>query len=129
MPRFTAALVLLALAGSAPAAAPPGPRFVLPVGHRAVALKLHVDTAVGGFVLPGSRVDVVLTERTRAGTRSRVILKDVLVVAVETKIVAPEGARFLHYTVTLAARSADVTRLALAASIGELRLVLRAPSP
>ncbi len=127
MPRLTAAVVLLALAASAPAAAPPGPRFVLPEGHRAVALKINTDPAVGGFVLPGSRVDVFCTERTRTGTTSRVILEDVLVVAVETT--APRDRPVLGITVTLAARPADVTKLALAASAGELRLVLRAPSP
>jgi hypothetical protein len=81
---------------------------------------------VGGFVLPGSRVDVICTTRG-ADTTSKVILQNLRVLAVDqlVKEKAEQPGPTVS-TVTLAARPEEATRLALASNLGDLRLALRA---
>src|SRR5262249_6478198 len=55
----------------------------LPAGQRAVAIKVTTEGVVGGFVLPGSRVDVFCTMRG-AEASSNMILQNMLVLAVDT---------------------------------------------
>ncbi len=99
--------------------------FQLPPGVRAIAIRVNPETLVGGFILPGTRVDVVNT--TRGGdANSSIILQDMLVLAVDTKNSRdPESQSMLGSTVTLAVTIEEATRLALAASLGDVRLLLR----
>ncbi len=63
--------------------------FKIPAGQRAVAVKVDASTAIGGLVVPGDRVDVLVTVRehdqaTNQDTlRVQTVLQDVLVVARE----------------------------------------------
>ena len=94
-------------------------------GQRAIALKVNAESLAGGFVLPGTHVDVVSTLRG-SETETKTILQDMLVMAVDTKAVRdPESQAMLGQTVTLAATPEESQQLALAASMGDLRLVLR----
>jgi Flp pilus assembly protein CpaB len=99
---------------------------ILP-GQRATAIKVNAETLTGGFVLPGSRVDVVCTMRGNESS-TKVILQNMLILAVDTvDSKNPETKTILGQTVTLAASPEEGARLALAASLGELRLWLRNP--
>jgi Flp pilus assembly protein CpaB len=93
---------------------------ILPPGQRAVAIKVTASTGV----LPGSRVDVVLT--TKAGTDkavSKVILQDVLVLAVDEAKFGQEPPR----TVTVAVGVQHARTLTQAGQLGTLAVTLRAP--
>ena len=96
-------------------------------GERAVAFKVNAESLAGGFVLPGSRVDVICTTRGNDAS-TRAILQNMLVLAVDTQHQRNnEQSSILGQTVTLAAKPQEAARLALASSIGELRLTLRTP--
>jgi Flp pilus assembly protein CpaB len=89
-----------------------------PVGIRGFRIKVSADSLAGGFVLPGSRVDVLWTYLRKTGkSESSLILENRLVLAVDSDTNA--------YTVTLAVRTEDAEWLSLAAEAGELRLILR----
>ena len=95
-------------------------------GQRAIAIKVTPESLVGGFVLPGTRVDVVYTTRGGIESSSRIILQNMLVMAVDTQDQRADGIKsMLGQTVTLAATPEESTRLSLAASGGELRLLLK----
>jgi pilus assembly protein CpaB len=100
----------------------------VPPGMRAVAVRVTAEVIVGGFILPGSRVDVLWTYRT---TNSHVgaltILQNQLVLAVDTTAARnPESPQtILGATVTLAVKPEDAQKLSLAAVNGELKLSLR----
>jgi Flp pilus assembly protein CpaB len=94
-------------------------------GQRAVSIKVTTEGVVSGFVLPGARVDIICT--TRSGeVSSKVVLQNMLVLAVDAQDQRnPEQKSIQAQTVTVAATSAEATRLALASEIGQLRLSLR----
>ena len=105
-----------------------GGRPVFPQGKRAIALKVSNESLVGGFVLPGSKVDVVWTYRTKTGEAGTItILQNLLVLAVDVQPKDEKEAKLTVNTVTLAASPEDAQKLSLAALNGELRLLLRAP--
>jgi pilus assembly protein CpaB len=96
-------------------------------GMRAFGVKVNQETTAGGFVLPNSRVDVVWVKRGGDNdSQSKIILQNVLVLAVDTMPVRPEDKQaVVASTVTLALRPEQVELLSLASEQGSLRLVLR----
>jgi len=62
----------------APPGAEPGLRAKIPAGHRAVSISVTEESAVAGFVMPGSRVDVF----TSGCEMSKLIVSDVEIGAV-----------------------------------------------
>jgi pilus assembly protein CpaB len=100
-------------------------KLMLKPGERATAIKVNAESLVGGFVFPGSRVDVVCTLRGGNG-KSHTILQDKLVLAVgDTVQRDPNQPSLVAQTVTLACTPEEVQQLALAGARGELRLSLR----
>jgi pilus assembly protein CpaB len=94
-------------------------------GQRAVAIRVNAASTVGGFVLVGSRVDVMATIRVNT-TSTMLILQNMLVMAVDDKTDRdPERKHMIGQTVTLAATQEEAARLALAQSVGELQLTLK----
>src|SRR5262249_34655750 len=92
-----------------------------------IALRVTAESVAGGFVLPGSRVDIVSTVQRGSEPVSQTIMQDVLVLAVGTNFQKnPEVTNQVGTTVTLAVSTEDAQKLALAGSLGELRLTLRA---
>lgn len=96
-------------------------------GERAIAIKVNAESLAGGFVLPGSRVDVLHTLRgDSSNSEAKIILQNMLVLAVDTRDAKdPEQRSILGQTVTLSAKPEEAQRLTLAQSLGELRLTLR----
>jgi pilus assembly protein CpaB len=123
---------------------------LIPPGDKAVSLKIDDVIGVGGFVRPGDIVDVLLYLRNDQSNdvnpaQARILLRDALVLAYDDRIVAaPAGAAGQkggspqsptaqtpgphQRTAIIAVPDADVTRVMLGASIGELRLALH-PAP
>ncbi|KQW81802.1 Flp pilus assembly protein CpaB [Brevundimonas sp. Root1279] len=106
-------------------------------GMRAMAIKVEAETLAGGFILPGDRVDVVLTRETNlsnagADTADRpkfasgTVLSNIKVLAIGSATRAADDAQTADgATATLEVRPTDAELLALAASEGKLSLSLR----
>lgn len=95
-------------------------------GMKAVTIRVNDVEGVAGFVLPGDRVDVVLTrQQDKAAAASDVVLQNVKVLAVDQ--VADERADkpSVAKAVTLEVEVTAAQKLALAATVGTLSLALR----
>ncbi len=102
---------------------------LIPIGMRAMTVSVDAVTAVGGFILPNSRVDVLVTvpnPTDKEESSTRIVLEDVLVLAIDQKIEstndqpAPES-----QTATLLVTPEQAEKLALGSIEGKLRLALR----
>ena len=106
-------------------------------GMRAMAIRVTVETAAGGFILPGDRVDVLLTRETtmanmgaQEGERSKfassTVMQNIKVLAIDQSTRAGDDEQaVVGATATLEVGPRDAEALALAKSEGELSLVLR----
>ena len=104
-------------------------------GMRAMAIAVSVETAAGGFILPGDRVDVLVTVelqdnsedgggQTRYATST--VLQNVKVLAVDQSTRAEDDQQaVVGATATLEVSPSDSEALALAEAAGDLSLVLR----
>ena len=100
----------------------------IPQGMRAFTVRVNEVVGVGGFILPDSRVDVVLTTESPGGQRgriSKIILEDVRVLAAGQKTDQKNGEPATVGTVTLAVTPEEAEKLALASADGNIHLVLR----
>jgi pilus assembly protein CpaB len=101
---------------------------IIPVGMRAVSVRVNDVAGVAGFVLPGMRVDVLVTGRPPEsnGTITATCLQNVLVLSAGTTIQADaRGQAIPAPTVTLLATPEQAETLTLANSEGHIQLVLR----
>jgi pilus assembly protein CpaB len=100
---------------------------LMPKGMRAFGVKVNAEASSGGFVLPNSKVDVVWVSRhNNTDTTSKIILQNVLVLAVDQQPTRPEDKQaMVPSTVTLAVTPEQAERLSLAQEMGALKLILR----
>lgn len=102
-------------------------------GMRAMSIGVSVETAAGGFILPGDRVDVLVTvelqdngESGQTRYASSTVLQNVKVLAVDQSTRAEDDQQaVVGATATLEVSPSDSEALALAKAAGELSLVLR----
>jgi pilus assembly protein CpaB len=95
-------------------------------GMKAVTIRVNDVEGVAGFVLPGDRVDVVLTRQQEKNIAAAdVVLQNVRVLAIDQ--VADERADkpSVAKAVTLEVEVISAQKLALAATVGTLSLALR----
>ena len=95
-------------------------------GNKAVTIRVNDVDGVGGFVLPGDRVDVVMTRQVDKNSGSNeLVLQNARVLAVDQ--VADERAYkpAVVKAVTLEVDTIGAQKLSLAASVGNLSLMLR----
>jgi pilus assembly protein CpaB len=95
-------------------------------GMKAVTIRVNDVEGVAGFVLPGDRVDVVLTrQQDKAQAAADVVLQNVRVLAVDQ--IADERAEkpSVAKAVTLEVEVIAAQKLALASTVGTLSLALR----
>lgn len=102
----------------------------IPDGMRASAVKTNEVMSVAGFILPGSRVDVLVTLRSEQNTASttttRTVLQNVQVLSTGTKIDPdPNGKPENVSVVTLLVTPEQSETLALAQNQGTLQFALR----
>ena len=105
---------------------------VIPAGMRALSVRVNDVVGVAGYVLPGTRVDVVTTlnpTTQQPDITSKVVLTNVLVLAAGTRIERDaEGGKPLAVSVvTLLVDPIEAERLALASTEGKIQLALRNP--
>ena len=93
--------------------------------HRAMAIEVDAETAVGGFVTPGDRVDVVLTQGKAESLRAITILQNIRVIGVDQEADEQTDKPSVARTVTVEVSPDQGQRLALAQRAGRLSLTLR----
>lgn len=104
---------------------------ILPKGKRAIAVSVEALTAAGGFILPGDKVDVILTRQS--GNRgsnsfmSETILQNVRVLAIDTTTAGEQDEKALPpgQTATLELAPSQAEVVAQASQLGTISLVLR----
>ena len=106
---------------------------VIPVGLRAVSVRVNEVIGVAGYVLPGTRVDVVATvspDGRPETTTSKVILANVEVLAAGTRIDQDidRDDPIQVTVVTLLVTPQQAEKLALASTEGKIQLALRNPA-
>jgi len=102
----------------------------IPAGMRAMSVKVNEVIGVAGFVVPGTRVDVVVVIRQRDESMSRVVVGNVQVLTAGTKIDqenSKDGKPIPSTVVTLLVSPQDAERISLAQSEGQIMLALRNP--
>jgi pilus assembly protein CpaB len=109
---------------------------VLSPGKRAMAVPVTSETAVGGFILPGDRVDVLQTREATGGaddggsgkvTIAETILQNVRVLALDQSTAAEKDAKsIVAATATIEVSPADAEALTKAKATGPVTLALRA---
>jgi pilus assembly protein CpaB len=100
---------------------------IIAEGMRAVTIPVDLVNGVGGFVMPGDRVDIVLTKRDNddGEQAAKIIMENVKVLSIDQEADrAEEGVRVAK-SVTLETDATGAQKLALANSIGRLSLLLR----
>ena len=99
-------------------------------GMRAISVKVNEVIGVAGFVVPGTRVDVVVTIGKQDESVSRVIVSNAQVLTAGTKYdqdQAKDGTPMPTTVVTLLVTPSDAERIALASTEGSIMLALRNP--
>ena len=100
----------------------------IPVGMRAVSVRVNDVAGVAGFVLPGMHVDVLVTGRppTENGDMTTTCLQNILVLSAgQTMQPDARGQAMPAPTVTLLVTPDQAETLTLAGSDGRIQLVLR----
>ena len=105
---------------------------MIPIGKRAVALKIDEVVGVAGFVVPGMRVDVIVAggsgSADRNGTLSRTVLQNIEVLSAGQKFEkTPEGKPQDAEVVNLLVTPDQAEVLSLAGNETKVQLVLRNP--
>jgi pilus assembly protein CpaB len=105
----------------------------IPEGMRAISVKTNEVIGVAGFVIPGTRVDVVVTLKgdNESEPISRAVVSNVQVLTAGTRFdhekSKKDGKPIPTTVVTLLVTPHDAERISLAASEGHIMLTLRNP--
>lgn len=102
---------------------------LIPTGMRAVSLRVNDVIAVSGFVLPGTRVDILLTGNPGTGDSvTTTVLENVAVLAAGQKLERNAAGEPQNTAViTLLVSPEDAQKLTLASQEGRIQLTLRNP--
>ncbi len=118
----------------APVGAGGGLSPTIPAGMRAVSVKVNEVIGVAGFVVPGSRVDVLVTVAPAGGNSAsitRAVVSNVEVLTSGTRFdqekAKADGKPIPATVVTLLATPDDAERITLASTEGKVMLTLRNP--
>ncbi len=112
----------------APVGSRKGLSSVIPPGKVAMTVGVNVVSGVSGFILPGCRVDVIVTTSTgysKDTAKTKIILQNVEVVAVDQETKRETDSPMSVQAVTLLVTPEEAEKLALASTEGKLQLILR----
>lgn len=102
---------------------------VIPVGMRAVTVRVNDVVGVAGFVLPGMRVDILITGNPPGGSKNKVtktVLQNLTVLSAGKTIQTDQTGKPVDApNVTLLVTPAQAETLTLAGNEGHIQLVLR----
>ena len=95
-------------------------------GHKAVTIRVNDVDGVAGFVLPGDRVDIMLSRQLEKNSAiNDVVLKNTRVLAVDQLADERSDKPSVAKAVTLEVDLAGAQKLSLASQVGTLSLALR----
>jgi len=103
---------------------------LIPPGMRAVSVRVNEVVSVAGFVVPGTRVDVLLTGNPVGGSdaRTTTVLSNIEVLAAGQRLERNSaGDTSMAPVITLLVSPEDAQKLTLASSQGRIQLSLRNP--
>src|SRR5690242_17240186 len=103
---------------------------LIPSGMRAMSVRVNEVIGVAGFVVPGTRVDVLLTGNPTGASdqRTATVLENVAVIATGQKLEKnTAGEPLLTPVITLLVSPDDAQKLTLATTQGKIQLALRNP--
>ncbi|WP_269583856.1 Flp pilus assembly protein CpaB [Roseibium sp. Sym1] len=100
---------------------------ILPKGKRAIAVGVEAETTAGGFILPGDKVDLILTRKSDTGAISETILENIRVLAIDTTTAGEQEQKNLNpkRTATLELTLSQSEIVAQSQQIGTISLALR----
>jgi pilus assembly protein CpaB len=101
---------------------------IIPAGMRALTVSVNNSSGVGGFILPNTHVDVLVTVSSpvqKGESTTKIILEDIKVLAVDQTFERKEDDPVIVQTVTLLVTPDDAEKLVLASTEGKLQLSLR----
>jgi pilus assembly protein CpaB len=99
---------------------------VVPEELRAVTIRVNDVNGVAGFVLPGDRVDVLITrEEIRGKPFTDVLMQHIKVLGIDQQASEQEDKPIVARAATLEVTPKQAQKLALAAQVGTLSLTLR----
>ncbi|HXP17302.1 MAG TPA: Flp pilus assembly protein CpaB [Terriglobales bacterium] len=107
-----------------------GMQALIPPGMRAVSVRVNEVIGVAGFVVPGTRVDVLLTGNPSGAPdqETTTVLENVAVIATGQKLERnTAGEPQLAPVITLLVSPDDAQKLTLATTQGKIQLALRNP--
>lgn len=102
----------------------------IPQGMRAMSVKVNEVVGVAGFIVPGSKVDLMVTLRREDDSMTRTVASNVQVLTAGTaydREKAKDGQPIPSTVVTLMVSPEDAERITLAQSQGQIMLSLRNP--
>ena len=102
----------------------------IPEGMRAMSVKVNEVVGVAGFVVPGTKVDVLVTLRRDDDSMTRTVVSNVQVLTAGTRYdqeKAKDGEPIPSTVVTLMVTPEDAERITLAQAEGQIMLALRNP--
>lgn len=102
---------------------------VLTPGMRAVTIPISDTRSAAGFVLPGDRVDVVLTHTAPGGTVGETVFHDLRVLAIDQALSSPDSQARVGKTATLEVTPREVEAFAVMMQMGTVSLSLRSLQP
>jgi pilus assembly protein CpaB len=105
---------------------------IIPPGKRAMSVRVNEVIGVAGYVLPGTRVDVIATQSPSnrgEDMTSKVVLSNVQVLTAGTRVEhdTKDGKPMQVTVVTLVVTPDEAERLTLASTEGKIQLALRNP--
>jgi pilus assembly protein CpaB len=105
---------------------------IIPAGQRAVSVRVNEVIGVAGYVLPGTRVDVLATASPTSNQSdmiTKVVLQNIQVLTAGTRMEQDdkEGKPVQVTVVTMAVTPEQAEKLALASTEGKIQLALRNP--
>lgn len=103
----------------------PGLSRLISEGHRAVTVRVNDVLGVAGFILPGDRVDVVLTVDRDKDYTTDVILQNIRVLTIDQTADQRTAEPVVVKAVTLEVDPAGAQKISLAQNMGVLSLSLR----
>ncbi len=106
---------------------------VLRPGMRAVSVPVTAISGISGFIFPGDRVDILVTQTVvppggsgqTEHKEAETILNDIRVLAVDQRLASKDGEAALAHTATLEVTPKQSEIIALATDMGRLSLSLR----
>ncbi|MFB9174446.1 Flp pilus assembly protein CpaB [Roseibium salinum] len=100
---------------------------ILPKGKRAIAVSVEAETTAGGFILPGDKVDLILTRKSDRGATSETFLENVRVLAIDTTTAGEQDQKNLSpkRTATLELTLSESEVVAQSQQVGTISLALR----